>query len=105
MDGVSVSGSRGLRVYPRRWRVSALPRAELAPHISAQLTRASSARRVRTPIPTSGTSPMPSSGRRRSTKTRLQKDEAVKIMVAKLEEGKEPVGDPGSHHPQPGKPG
>ena len=75
--------------FPRAF--SAWPRAAPAPPTSAPPTRASCVKRARTPTPTSGTSPMPSSARLSLYEDQAQKDEAVKIMIAKLEDGQEPI--------------
>ena len=90
MDGVSVSRSPSLRVVLLAMCLT-LARAGLAPLISAQPTKASSARRSENPDPNIRYIAYAKLGSPSIYEDQAQKDEAVKIMIAKLDEGREPI--------------
>ena len=68
-----------------------MPRAGLAPHISARLTRASFVKQRENPDPNIRYIAYAKLGSPSLYEDQVQKDEAVRIMVGKLEDGREPV--------------
>ena len=89
MDGVSVSRSRGYESFSS-WRVSPCPERACTPYIGT--TYKSFIRQAReNPDPNIRYIAYAKLGSPSLYEDHAQKDEAVKIMIAKLDEGREPV--------------